>query len=190
MTLVEILIVVSMVSFISVAIYHSLSSGVNVWKRSHKLTTEEDIIVFFDKMTTDLRNFYPYSKMKFKGSARQISFPAIVYIPADKKLDLPEGSYVDQLGMVEYAFDSTEDKLSKRQANYSQALKEKFGPSVVLINQVEKVEFKYVYMTDDGEQVQESLLETFPSWIEVHVEFRQGNSVHRMAKYIEIPKAI
>ena len=65
MTLVEMLIVVGLVSFVMVAIYTSFANGLKVWKRSQQLVIEEDVAIFFDKFSQHFYNPFPHSQTKF-----------------------------------------------------------------------------------------------------------------------------
>ena len=85
LTLIETLLVVSFVSLVSIAIYKSLASGIKVWGKAHDLVVEEDIAVFFDKITSDLRNTFYYSDLDFYGENYRMSFPTIVHTLKDKR---------------------------------------------------------------------------------------------------------
>ena len=80
MTLMEILIVVSLIAMMSVAIFNALSNGMKIWKRSQQMVIEEDIAVFFDKIAHDIRNAFVFSQFRFEGDELRFAFPTMVYL--------------------------------------------------------------------------------------------------------------
>ena len=187
MTLMEILIVMSLLALVSLAIYHSLSNGIRVWERNRELVVEEDVVIFFDKLTQDLRNTYFYSKINFKGDEFRFSFPTIVYTPADKRSNIPEGEFIEQMGRVEYYYDFNDNTLYRRQANYSQALNERFGRPRALVTSVDRIKFRYHYITDEEEIYTPEILDVLPSGVEVEVEFSDNQGQKMMRKFVDIP---
>lgn len=187
MTLIEILIVTSLLSLVSLAIYNSLANGIKVWERSRQVVVEEDVVIFFDKVAQDLRNTFFHSKINFKGTEFKFSFPTIVYTPADRRSGASEGEYIEQMGRVEYYYDFNEDTLYRHQANYSQALNERFGRPRALVTSVDRIKFRYYYRTDTDEIYTPEILDVLPSGVEIEVEFSDNQGQKIMKKFIDIP---
>ncbi len=188
-TLIEMLIVASLFSLISIAIYSSIVSGINVWSRIRTKVMEEDIALFFDKISFDINNTYFYSKIKPEGSRNRISFPCRVWVLADSKLGLPSGYYLRQLGKVEYFFDKGKRRLVKKIANYSQALRGEYGFTKVLLDHVVDVYFRYFYFQDNKE-IETSTIENerLPSRIKVCVVVSLPCGERRtISRYIDVP---
>ena len=183
----EMLIVVSLLSLIGLALYKSLANGIKVWERSQRLVKEEDVALFFEKLTQDLRNTYLYSRIKFEGNELGFSFPAYVKTLADARGHSPRGEYIEQMGRVEYAFDPNKDIIYKRQANYGQALDNHYQPEQVLVRSVERVKFNYFYWTKKEELYSQDVLDVPPSGVEVELEFSDKLGRRSMRKFIEIP---
>lgn len=190
MTLMEVLIVISLISMISVAIYGALSNGINVWEKSNQLVVEEDVAIFFDKIAVDLHNAFLYSKIQFEGNEFRFSFPTVVYTQADSMSGISQDKYVYQIGEVEYYFNLLDKNIYRRQANYSQALSEQFGPPQLLVNSVERLNFRYFYITDEGELLTDSVFEVLPAGIEIEVEFMDSEQNKIMRKIIDVPVGI
>lgn len=190
LTLIEILLVVSLVSLITLALYVSFANGLKVWERSRQLVLEEDMAIFLDKLSHDLRNTYTYSKVSAKGTSTRFVFPAIVHTMADPKMGLPEDAYIDQMGQVEYYFDTTDKSIYRRQANYSQGLKEKFQNSLRLASSIDKLDFQYHYLTDTGEKISDEVLEYMPFGVDVKIEFSDKLGKHVIRRFIDIPLKI
>ncbi|MCA9405633.1 MAG: hypothetical protein KC684_03785 [Candidatus Omnitrophica bacterium] len=187
MTLIEVLVVVSLISLISIAVYTSLSSALRVWKRSRQAIVEQEIVFFFEKITQDLRNSFLYSGISYEGGENELSFPTIIQTLPDSDSSLSSGEDIDQIGQVSYEYDLNEKALLRRQANYSQAIREKKVPATVVLKNVERVRFRYIYFTDDGEFTNPAVMDTPPSAVEIEVAFgdKKGNRV--MRKFIDVP---
>lgn len=188
MTLIEILIVVSLVTGLSIALYQSLANGLRVWKKSQQLVSEEDVVIFFDKISEDLRNTFAFTKFKSYGDTFRFSFPTIIETKRDLFSDTEDSKdYFEQIGQVEYYFDSLNKKLIKRQANYSQALNEEFVQERVLVSSVDNVRFQYYYFTDDGEMESDIFMDILPVGVRIEIEFSDEQGKKLLSRYIEIP---
>lgn len=69
-TLIEMLIVASLLSVTGLAVYHAIANGVRVWEYSRRYSSQEDAVIFFEKITADLQNAYQYSLISFDGKAQ------------------------------------------------------------------------------------------------------------------------
>ena len=107
-TLIEMILVVSLISLVGLASFRTIANGLSVWEQSLQIGVEEDLAIFLDKITRDLRNSYKYSLLKFDGTKRTISFPTIVHTREDRRKNYGRLRYVDRMGKVEYYFDGCE----------------------------------------------------------------------------------
>ncbi|VAW18715.1 hypothetical protein MNBD_BACTEROID05-1166 [hydrothermal vent metagenome] len=187
MTLVEILLVVALIGILNVAIYYCLSSGLNVWKRSQGLVIEEDISIFFEKLTEDLRNKVRYSGIPTEGYEYKFSFPSVVYTLQDSQKKNSSDQFVNRLGRVEYYYDILDKGIYRRQANYGQALEGYYQPARKIVSSVRQLRFRYYYFTDDGEFWSDSVLDVFPLGVKVEVEMLEKGKKRKMSKFIEVP---
>lgn len=183
----EILLVCSLISLVNLALYNSFANGLKVWKKIHQLVIEEDILIFLDKLTADLRNAYYFSQLTAQGTEHRFTFPTIVHVSADPRSGLPEGTYVHQMGQVEYYFDGIGKKLYRRQANYGQALQGRPSDPIILIKAIEDIKFRYFYLTDQGEKMADHVLETLPSRVEVEMTFTSHEGKRVFSKSIDLP---
>lgn len=187
LTFVEVLLAAVLTAMVGFAIYQSLAMGINVWKRSQKLSLEEDVVLFMDRLSQELYNSFLFSQIKFEGNEFRVAFPTIVYTPADRRLGWEEGIYVEQVGKVEYYFDLAEDKIYRREANYSQALRERYGDPQELVSGVENLRFRFYFLTETEEISSSEVLDVIPTGIEVVVEFGDERGRRTMSKFIDIP---
>ena len=183
LTFVEMLLVVSLLSVIAVALYNTFSNGLKVWERANRLVAEEDIAIFLEKLTQDLQSALSFSQIQFDGTKNRLSFATIVRTPADSKKKIGEQAYIDEIGRVEYDFDSLRNALYRRQANYSLALKNKFLSERTLTN-IRAMEFKYFYHNGGW---QDSAHRIVPSAVRMDIEFGDEKNPRRMTRLIGIP---
>lgn len=186
-TLIEILLVISLVSLISAALYNALSNGLKIWERSKYLYKEEDVAIFFEKITHELKSAVIYSKLKFEGTQNKISFPAIVKVYPDKKMNVDQDVQIDQIGRVEYYFDYIDKSIYRRQAGYGQALSGVFDEPILQVKAIKDFKFNYLYLNDDGEQFSESVLEVEPYAIEIEVIFEDKFGERVLNKFVNLP---
>ena len=135
-TLIELLMVVSLVAMIGMAIYGQFSSGVKVIEKITQPNADEDINIFFEKLSRDLQNAFLYSEIPFEGDKSRFSFASIVR--ADPKLGGDEA-----IGRVSYFYDSSKKALSRRQENVSQVKQSKEGDSTPLLNHALSLSIQY-----------------------------------------------
>ena len=117
----------------------------------------------------------------------RFAFPSIVHILADKKMGMPDEEYINQMGEVEYFYDPMTKSVFRHQANYSQALRGEFAPSVALIKAVDDVRFQYHYLTDHGDKASDEVLEALPDFVEVEIKFSDRYGSKTLKKLIDIP---
>jgi Tfp pilus assembly protein PilE len=189
MTFIEIMLVVSLIGLVSLALYQSFTNGLRVWQKSRELIIEEDVAVFFDKLAQDLRNTYVHTTQYFEGDSSRVSFPALVWL---KTMNPRRHSdeYSDQMGQVEYALDVERRSIVRRSANYSEARQRLFGQEQVVVTPIDGLQFKYYYLTDDGEIFSEQVLETVPAGIEVEVTIQDSKGRRSLKRYFNIPLKI
>jgi len=188
-TLVEMLLVASLFSVISLAVFNAFANGLKIWERGCRPIIEEDISLFFEKLEGDLRNYSVYSHIGFDGKPGRITFATIVSTLIDQKKvkGVEEAGYAKEIGRVEYYFDENRRNLYRRQANFSQALKNKFGPDQPILKSIESVTFQYGYKTNRGYVIENKGKDAIPSFVLVDIKFKQGQGIGQMKKVISIP---
>ncbi len=191
LTLVEMLLVVSLMSVLALTLYQCLMYGLKIWERSQKLSMEEDIALFLDKIDRDLTNSFSYSLFKFEGRENRVLFPTMIRTLDDRTDRIKEPEYIDQLGQVEYYFNKPRKALYRRQANFGQALDGKFDKEYKLMEGVQSVNFFYysAFAEGPGQDVEISpFAETIPLAIRIDIEFAdEVGQKRRLSKLINIP---
>ena len=190
LTLIEMLIVVCLISIISLAVYKAFSNGIAVWRRSNAVVIEQDIVILFDKIASDLQNAYHYSLMKVDGTSSSFSFPSIVWVLADEKKDSSPEEHIFQMGKVEYFYQALEGKFYRRQANYAQALNNQFQEPQLLARSLNNVNFRYFYAKGLEEIPREQTLGVLPSGIEIEIQFTDQHGQRTLKKFRRIRSGI
>ncbi len=188
LTLVELLIAVALIALTSAAAYNALAVGLKVWKRHQRQVVEEDVAVFFEKLSHDARNVIHFSTLRFEGFSQKMILPAIVRVPADPRSFYPEGTRIDIPGRVEYFYDAMNHVLYRRQVGYGREFGyQRAKEAVGLVRGVEQVTFRYFYYTDNGEVYKSDARDLLPDRIDVEVVLEDDQGRRTMKKMIHLP---
>lgn len=144
-TLIEILLVASLFAMLGLAAFTCLSNGLKLWQRAGGLASEEDVAMLLDRFCSDTKNSFSFSQISFEGEEMRMAFPTLVWTSVDRRGTHADDEYETQIGAVEYSFDMDKKAIIRRQANYSQALREEWGEPVVAVAGVESMRFHYFY---------------------------------------------
>jgi prepilin-type N-terminal cleavage/methylation domain-containing protein len=186
-TLVEMLLAVSILAAVTVSLYQALSHGLRVWERSRQLSVEEDVMIFFDKLATDLRNSFDFSLFDFEGGSGRIVFSTVISVPMGKGAE-ETVFFADQIGRVEYGLDSMSNAIYRRQANYGQAIKGGFGAVKILARPVKSITFQYFKRGQNALSLQKLDRKKLPDAVEVSVEYKDSRgNLQVMTRLINLP---
>ncbi|OGX07473.1 MAG: hypothetical protein A2Z88_07210 [Omnitrophica WOR_2 bacterium GWA2_47_8] len=187
-TLVEILLVVSLVTMISLTLYNAFSNGLKLWSRSQHLSVEEDIAIFFEKINEELDNSYAFSKFYFKGRTNSFAFPSRVNVWQKSQ---GKDAAIKEPGMIEYFFDPLSDDLYKRESNYGVAIERKFsGEDRLIFSKIKSVGFKYFLRDSEGRLFSTQITDEMPRGVRIDVTFLDGQGQEKnLSKLIFMPMA-
>jgi hypothetical protein len=190
-TLAEMLLVAAMIGVITLSLYQALTNGIKIWERSRAGAVEEDVMIFFDRLTTDLRNAFNFSLFEFKPESNKIIFSTLVSVPMSRPGSDDVVFYTDQIGRVEYGFDSADQTIYRRQANYGQAVKSEFGEKRILVSRVSRMIWKYFERGPLGLSEKKLDQRRLPAVIEVSVEYVDGQGhPQKMTRMINLPLSL
>ncbi|HOW36417.1 MAG TPA: hypothetical protein PL155_08410 [Candidatus Omnitrophota bacterium] len=187
-TLIEIFLVIGLLAAISIAVYSAFSGGLKVWQRAKGALAQEDIMIFLDKISYDLRNSLMYSQIRFEGKPQSISFGAIVRTPVDLKKNPKGDDYTDEIGKVEYYFDGNKKNMYRRQANYSQAINHRFSKEYLLSKDITSLKFQYYYRSGATYVLKENAKDILPSCVRIDLEFKDRKDRRNIVRLVNIPK--
>ena len=189
-TFIEIMLVTVMFASLSLAIFTCLSNGIKLWERGKQLMAEEDTAIFFDRFSSDLRNTLNYSKLSFTGEEGGLSFPTVVWTPADRVSVRASEGVVDQIGKVGYAYDPEHGAVVRRQANYSQALQEEWGADEIVVPSVKALRFHYFYTGSKDPHMSVEQGSDIPAGVEVELVIPSGKEEKVFKRYIAVPAGV
>jgi len=189
LTLVEIILAASIISILSLVLYHTVVNGLKVWERAHRFVIEEDLVIFFDQISQELRNSFSFSQISFEGRTASLSFPTVIQTKADQKLTQGQVIYVKQMGQVYYYYDALKGILYREEANYSLALQKRFFMRRPILSSLHHVEFIY-YVARDGKITKLEQTNVLPVMVQIIMQYRNQQGQRRvMQKSILIPSA-
>ncbi len=192
-TLIEILLVCSIFATLSIAIFTCLSNGITLWHRANQLVTEEDVGLFFDRFSSDLRNTFNYSKFVFTGDEFKTDFPTVVWTSADHVSVRAGEGVVDQLGRVQYVYDTGRGVVLRRQANYSQALQDAWGGEEIVLPMVKGVSFHYFYSSSRDPRMVVEPGDGIPAGVEIDIVLpgaAPGSEDTVFRRYMPVPVGV
>lgn len=179
-TLVEILLVIVMLAFVSLAVYAVFNSGIKIWQKVSKEVPEEELNIFFARFAGDLRNSFKFSGFDFLGQDDALEFTFLVSSPGLNKRSV---------GRVGYLYDFSDKIIVRKESDYSQAYNQQQKGRQVLSN-VSAFNFQYYfYDKEKKEYLWKSRLEKGESPLAVRIELDLGNenSAVKFTKTVSIP---
>jgi len=186
MTFVEMLLVISLFAILSISVFQAFSNGLKIWNYGTSTFAEEDISIFLDKISYDLRNMLVFSSIPFKGEKDRVEFATLAVIKADSRSS-EERMYSRQIVKVGYGFDKRARKIFRFLLNYGQALKGAKASPVSVADNVDQIKFTYLYKEKDGLARAQRAEIVPPSMIEVSVRYKAKGAMRTMVKRIDIP---
>lgn len=145
-TFIELTFVVSLMAIVSLAVYSVFSQGINIWQRLTQDVKTEEINIFCEKISFELRNSFKFSGIDFIGREDSISFPALV----TSQTEAGQEQEVD-IGRIDYSFNFQDKTLERKQANHSQLYQEKSTALRPVLSDVRSLNFQYYYYDPDEE---------------------------------------
>lgn len=181
-TFIEIALVVAMISVISLAIYSSFSAGVKIWQRANANTRETDVCIFFDKISSDLRNCVLLYRIMPFGARDNLSFALIQEEGRQSK----GTDDLANFGRVHYSFNVTNGKVLRSYKNYSRLLDTNAQEKdQVILENINSLAFSYYYRDKEGVW-RDNFNGNFPSAVKVDVTFESNKKTKTLTKIIPI----
>lgn len=152
-TLMELLIVISLMALIGMSLYAMFGSAVDMMRRVSRSEVAEDADIFLERFDREISSQVAFKGISFDGKETSLSFPSRIEL--DKRVPLNRG-----IGRVSYFFDESHRTFARRQENLNQIYKpgEEIGATIVLEG-VASLKFQYfVY------QKIEKIFEWVPVW--------------------------
>ena len=187
-TLVELLVVTSILGMIILAISSTFAGGLNVYKRVQNYSgAQTDALVSLEKIEKDLRNLFSFSGIGFTGNAEKVAFPGLI-----KEFDSAENQNIT-LGRISYYFDKKAGALIKEEQNYHQAISEETPGknNIRVLAYIQSLNFNYYSINPDtkeyswkGSWAKE---EGVPLGVRIEVVFKNGKRDVKLVRPVLIP---
>jgi prepilin-type N-terminal cleavage/methylation domain-containing protein len=142
-SLVELLVVTAMLGIVSLAIYSTFNNGFKVWKKINQPLAEEDLGIFFDKLSRDLSNCLKSSSIAFTGDQNNLGIPTLVDSTRLK---------INSLGLVAYLYDQPSGLLYRQPKDFSQLYSRQEDNPVAMLKNIGFFKFEYYYFDAQKQQ--------------------------------------
>lgn len=120
--MIEMLIAVSITSFLGLVLYTTFYQGMKLWDRSVKLVPDFESDILFEKMAYDLRNAYPSTFQPFGGTGSRMEFFSF----SRRELIGNSGEVrIKQPVRVRYFFDPESKRILREETDYKRLLQDK-----------------------------------------------------------------
>ena len=192
-TLIELVLVTAILTVIGMAVYGTFSNGLNIWKKITEDSVTEDINLFFEKISFDLRNSFKLTGLRFKGSKTKVSFPLKIKYKGKDGLE-------NTIGEITYYIDQKKKTLMRREANYSEVYRKKPGFVRILSENISSLQFtyyvyeekykKYAWVTDwqlSDEYFGEVVEETLPLVVKIEIGIPGEKGEQKFVKTVQLP---
>lgn len=131
-SLAELIIVSVSLSLLSLAIYFSLSRGIKLWQRLNSKIKEEEVVIFLDKFSREIRSIFNHQIVNFLGEENRIEFPSLTFSPQFG---------FKSVGKIVYFFEK--NNLCKEEFDYSGIYSKKPFSQKIVLNEINLVRFFY-----------------------------------------------
>lgn len=185
-TLVEILLAISLVAIVALALYGTFNSGLQVMSLTSRTTEEEDLNIFFEKLSRDLQNAFHYANIPFQGQGDRLSFATT--IQTDARLGGDRG-----IGRVTYAYDPSERAILRTQEDINQIFEEETDAAQNVLSPLSSFRLEY-YRYDVlknsyewKEEWEEAEEKTLPLAVKVGFRLQEEKGEKDVTRIISIP---
>jgi prepilin-type N-terminal cleavage/methylation domain-containing protein len=145
-TLIELLVTTVMLSVVCLAIYSTFASGARIWQRINRLSLNEDLNMFFDRFTTDVKNSVVFTGQRFQGAVDRVELPTLVSSAALE---------ARTVGRAVYSYSG--QALARSQSDYSQLYQNVPVHPRHVLNNVRSCKFSFYQYDQDKKEY---------SWVE------------------------
>lgn len=145
-TLVELLIVASLLGIISLAVYGALSGGVSISKKLSSEKFSNDLMLAWKRLQKDLRGQLKYRSIPFVGEEEEMSFPSLV---STEERDSGQPRH-DEVGRMRYHHDRSCHCICREKRTYVDLIKGIERDCFPVFSSVADVSFEYYGQEGEG----------------------------------------
>ncbi|MFA5099658.1 MAG: prepilin-type N-terminal cleavage/methylation domain-containing protein [Candidatus Omnitrophota bacterium] len=180
-TLIELLVVTVMLSVVCLAIYSTFASGARIWQRINRMSLNEEVNIFFDRFSSDVRNSVKFSGLRFTGKPDGFDLPTLVSSPTLE---------AKTAGMAIYSCSG--DILARSQADYSQIYQDVSVPPRHILGGLQSCNFTYYQYDEEKEEyswVEEWVKDELPLAVRMALSVNTAVGIQDLVKTVSIPVA-
>lgn len=182
-TLIELVLVVTLLSVVSLTMYAVFNSGIKIWQKINRQLPYEDVAIFLDKFSHDLRNSFKSSAIIFSGRQENLEFATMVNSRRLQKTTV---------GRAAYFYDSQAMALSRQLDDYSRVSGGSDAGVIQSLQNVKSLKFQYYFFDAETKQYfwrQEYAGDSLPLAVSIELEVQDGSQTHNFLQRINIPSA-
>lgn len=188
-TLLELLVVSSLIAAVGIGLYQALGNGISLWKWQVSNRARGDVLIFFSRVEQDFKNYCDLSDSDFSGSSNLVYFfvhhtDYIFMSPAEMLSGEEDATPVYR---VEYKFNPEKKEIRRRvyQFGFDKPRSDRES-----LTGIEDLRFRfYVFSEATNTMISyDSVVGVTPAAVEVQVDLINGNGQKETySKMIEIP---
>lgn len=180
LTLIELLVVSAMVAVIGLTMYSTFSNGLEIWKKVNQPLIQEDLDIFLEKFSHDIRNTVQFSGLGFLGSEHNLELPVLINSRRLKKFTV---------GKVVYSYYPEEERLTRQERDFSQIFSKAEDSTAQSLVNIRSFRFRYYnydndkkeYLWQDGWDKQ-----SMPLAVRMELELEDGDRVYQFSRTASI----
>ena len=180
-TFIEMIMVVSLLSLVSLAIYTTFNNGLRIWYRINAQLFEEDVNILFDRFARDVKNSCRFSGMHFLGSPDKLELVTLLDSPRMAK---------HTVGVVIYFYSEQSEILNREERDFSQVYNNDNGRVMQSLKNIVSLKFQYYAYDSEKKQyvwLDEWLDDSLPLAVRMELEFDHGAGTDKFSKTVSIP---
>jgi prepilin-type N-terminal cleavage/methylation domain-containing protein len=183
-SLIELLIVTMILSVVSLAVFSTFSSGLEIWHRINRKTTNEELVIFCHRLRIDLSNSFKFTGIDFIGREDKLEFASLVNFPA---------LTTKSVGQVIYELDEYNHALVRIKKDYSAIYTGQEARPEQVLQSIKNIQFQYYFFdpkTKEYAWQDEWLKKELPLAVKLEVEFDDEEIRHKFVQTFGVPVAV
>ena len=182
-TLVELLVVTAMMSVVALAIYATFANGIKIWQRINQDIPEEELNIFFDKFSSDIRNSIKFSTISFLGQDNTARFATLV-----------NSSHLQRrtVGEVVYLYDPQAETLTREQLDYADVYLHGNGETNQSLKHIRSLNFSYYFYDPETKKYlwsDETKKSELPLAVKIELDIGNDKKTSHYSKTVSLPTA-
>ena len=181
LTFMELIVVMAIVSLIWMSIYVHMENGLKIWRKASSKSPRQELDMFLEKFTSDLRSTFKFNGIGFKGKNDRLEFPALLYSQKLRNRSVGEISYV---------YESGNKYLYRKKRDYSNIFDKENGLNANILRNVLSMKLLYYYYDKENKEFiwrDSSLEEVIPLAVRLELEVGDEKRQDKVTRTVLIP---